>query len=109
MQLGLARYMATPQPYLELADFYQKKRDKFRAGLENSRFKLLPTHGTYFQCVDYSAISQKSESEFAQWLTREIGPDATRARHTFPQCSCGTRMVGIVLTPHQSLVDIHAR
>ncbi|WP_295750960.1 pyridoxal phosphate-dependent aminotransferase [Undibacterium sp.] len=73
MQLGLARYMAAPQPYLELADFYQKKRDKFRAGLENSRFKLLPTHGTYFQCVDYSAISKKTESEFAQWLTREIG------------------------------------
>jgi methionine aminotransferase len=73
MQVGLARYMNEPEPYLGLADFYQRKRDKFRDGLKNSRFKLLPSSGTYFQCVDYLAISQKSEGEFAQWLTREIG------------------------------------
>ncbi|MFZ6748312.1 pyridoxal phosphate-dependent aminotransferase [Undibacterium sp. Ren11W] len=73
MQVALAQYMNEPKHYLNLADFYQKKRDAFRAGLKNSRFKLLPTNGTYFQCVDYSAISDKSESEFALWLTREIG------------------------------------
>lgn len=73
MQVGLAQYMREPKHYLGLATFYQKKRDIFRAGLKNSRFKLLPANGTYFQCVDYSAISKKSESEFARWLTREIG------------------------------------
>jgi methionine transaminase len=73
MQLGLAHYMQDPAPYLNLAAFYQKKRDYFRAGLANSRFRLLPCTGTYFQCVDYSAISDLPEGEFAQWLTREIG------------------------------------
>ncbi|MPW19975.1 aminotransferase class I/II-fold pyridoxal phosphate-dependent enzyme [Paraburkholderia sp. CNPSo 3157] len=73
MQLGLAHYMQDPAPYLNLPAFYQKKRDFFRAGLENTRFKLLPCTGTYFQCVDYSAISDTSEAEFAQWLTSEIG------------------------------------
>ncbi len=73
MQHGLAAYMADPAPYLGLAAFYQRKRDLFRAGLADTRFKLLPSDGTYFQCVDYSAISTQSEADFAKWLTTEIG------------------------------------
>ncbi|HIA2351162.1 TPA: aminotransferase class I/II-fold pyridoxal phosphate-dependent enzyme, partial [Burkholderia contaminans] len=73
MQIGLADYLRDPAPYLTLADFYQKKRDYFRAGLERTRFKLLPCTGTYFQCVDYSAISDLPEAEFSKWLTSEIG------------------------------------
>ncbi|AOY91147.1 methionine aminotransferase [Cupriavidus sp. USMAA2-4] len=73
MQQGLATYMADPAPYLELPAFYQAKRDYFRAGLAGTRFKLLPSDGTYFQCVDYSAISDLGEADFAMWLTREIG------------------------------------
>ena len=72
MQQGLAAYMADPAPYLELPAFYQRKRDLFRAGLAGTRFSLLPADGTYFQCVRYDAISSLPESEFAQWLTREI-------------------------------------
>jgi methionine aminotransferase len=73
VQHGLARYMADPKPYLELAAFYQRKRDLFRAGLARTRLKLLPSEGTYFQSVDYSAVSSLPEAEFCQWLTREIG------------------------------------
>ena len=72
MQHGIADYMANPAPYLGLPAFYQRKRDLFRAGLENSRFTLLPADGTYFQCVRYDAISSILEAEFAQWLTTEI-------------------------------------
>ena len=77
MQHGLARYMADPKPYLELPAFYQRKRDLFRAGLAQTKFKLLPGEGTYFQCVDISglAVPEKNlpEAEFCQWLTREVG------------------------------------
>lgn len=73
MQVGLAQYMSKPAPYLELSDFYQKKRDLFRAGLANSRLRLLPCAGTYFQSVDYSAVSDMTELDFARWLTTEIG------------------------------------
>lgn len=73
VQHGLARHMADPSPYLELPGFYQRKRDLFRKGLAASRFKLLPSDGTYFQCVDYSAISDMSEADFSKWLTTEIG------------------------------------
>jgi methionine aminotransferase len=73
MQMGLAAYMSDPAPYLNLPAFYQQKRDYFRAGLSRTRFKLLPCDGTYFQCVDYSALSDLPEADFAQWLTAEIG------------------------------------
>jgi methionine aminotransferase len=72
-QVGLARYMADPRPYLDLPAFYQHKRDLFRDGLARTRFRLLPCEGTYFQVADYTAMSDESESSFAQWLTREIG------------------------------------
>jgi methionine aminotransferase len=73
MQQGLAAYMADPAPYLELPAFYQRKRDLFREGLAGTRFRLLPCEGTYFQLVDYTAISDLPEAEFAKWLTTEIG------------------------------------
>ena len=73
VQYGLAAYMADPKPYLELPAFYQRKRDLFRAGLQHTRFKLLPSEGTYFQCVDISAVSDLSETEFCKWLTSEVG------------------------------------
>ena len=73
VQYGLAAYMADPTPYLALPAFYQRKRDLFREGLARTRFKLLPSEGTYFQCVDISGVSDLGESEFCKWLTSEIG------------------------------------
>ena len=73
MQHGLARYLADPAPYLDLPAFYQRKRDLFRAGLAGTRLRLLPSEGSYFQVVDYSAISALGEADFCRWLTTEIG------------------------------------
>ena len=73
MQYALAESMANPAPYLDLPAFYQRKRDLFRAGLKNTRFKLLPSEGSYFQCVDISAVSDLKEADFCKWLTREVG------------------------------------
>jgi methionine aminotransferase len=73
VQHGLARYLEDPSPYLELPAFYQRKRDLFRAGLAKTRLRLLPSEGTYFQSVDYSAVSSLKEADFCQWLTREVG------------------------------------
>ena len=65
--------MADPSHYLGLSDFYQAKRDLFRAGLAGTRLRLLPCEGTYFQTVDYSAVSDLPESAFCEWLTQEVG------------------------------------
>ena len=56
-----------------LAPFYQAKRDRFRRLLEGSRFRLLECRGTYFQMVDYSAITTERDSDFALRLIREHG------------------------------------
>ncbi len=72
-QYGIARYMADAQTWRDVAAFYQRKRDLFRAGLAGSRFRLLDCEGTFFQLVDYSAISDRNEVDFARWLTTEVG------------------------------------
>ena len=73
MQHGLAIYMGDIRPAMELPAFYQKKRDLFRHGLAATKLRLLPCEGSYFQSVDYSAISDMPDHEFCQWLTTEAG------------------------------------
>ena len=77
MQVGLAAYMQDPAPYLELPAFYDAKRQLFRDGLANTKLRLLPCEGTYFQCVSIAdlAVPERDlpDADFCQWLTREIG------------------------------------
>ncbi len=73
VQYGVANYMANEAAYLDLPAFYQRKRDLFRAGLANTRFRLLPSEGSYFQCVDISDVSDLNEADFCKWLTSEVG------------------------------------
>jgi methionine aminotransferase len=73
MQHGLASYMADPAHHLGLPAFYQRKRDLFRTGLARTRLRMLPSEGTYFQCVDYADVSDRPEEEFCRWLTVEKG------------------------------------
>jgi methionine aminotransferase len=73
MQYALADFLSIKEAYLGLAKFYQEKRDYFRAGLENSRFKLLPCAGSYFQSVHYSSISAEKDLDFAKKLITESG------------------------------------
>ena len=54
-------------------NFYQKKRDFFLEKIENSKFRPLKSSGTYFQLVDYSAISNEDEFIFAKKMTSEFG------------------------------------
>ena len=69
--------MRDPAPYLGLSDFYQRKRDRFRAGLAGTGFALRPCPGSYFQSVDYGALpaplAALDDMAMCQWLTREIG------------------------------------
>ncbi|MBA2673976.1 pyridoxal phosphate-dependent aminotransferase [Ramlibacter sp.] len=73
VQHGLAAHMADASLYLQLPQFYQRKRDLFRTGLARTRFKLLPSEGSFFQCVDISDVSELPEEDFCKWLTSEIG------------------------------------
>ena len=73
IQYALAEYMKNREAYLALAEFYQRKRDFFLAALEGSRFKPLPSRGTFFQNLCYDAISEERDTDLAVRLTREHG------------------------------------
>jgi methionine transaminase len=73
-QVALAEILETmPQHYLELPAFYEARRDHFRSLLADTRFRLLPVSGAYFQLVDYSAISDKDDFSFCEWLVANAG------------------------------------
>lgn len=71
IQMAMADYLANPETYLGLPDFYQQKRDTFLRLIKNSKFKVIPSYGTYFQCLDYSSISQDNDLDFASFLTSQ--------------------------------------
>ncbi len=73
IQYAYAQFMKNKDIYLNLSEFYQKKRDKFLSFIKHSRFKALPCRGTYFQMLDYSEISNEPDVEFSKRLTTEHG------------------------------------
>jgi methionine aminotransferase len=73
LQFVLADVLKKPNYYLDLSQFYQKKRDLFSNALQGSRWKLLPSQGSFFQCMDYSEISAEKDVDLAERLTKEIG------------------------------------
>jgi methionine aminotransferase len=73
VQHALADFMQKKDVYLQLAAFYQQKRDLFQTVIQESRFKPLACHGTYFQMLDYSSITDESDVEFARRLTVDHG------------------------------------
>ena len=86
MQHALAQHLRSrPQAHQQLPAFYQAKRDRFRHGLATTRLRLLPCEGTYFQCADYSALSDRPEAEFCEWLTRDVGVAAIPLSAFHPQ------------------------
>ncbi|WP_432412612.1 methionine aminotransferase [Rasiella sp. SM2506] len=73
LQKALATYLEEPSHYLKVADFYQQKRDYFMSLLKSSRFKIIPSKGTYFQLLDYTEITNEHDVVFAERLTKEFG------------------------------------
>ncbi len=73
-QVALAEVLETlPGHYLQLPAFYQARRDFFASLLAGSKFRLLPVGGAYFQVADYSAICDKDDLSFCEWLVAQAG------------------------------------
>jgi methionine transaminase len=73
MQYALSDYLEEKEMYEGLPEFYQKKRDLFSDLMKPSRFKFIPSGGTYFQLMSYKNISQEHDVDLAKRLTKEIG------------------------------------
>ncbi len=70
-QYALAEYLKNENNYLSLNKFYQQKRDYFNNLIKDSKFKILPSSGTYFQLLSYKDISDKPDTEYAIELTEK--------------------------------------
>jgi methionine aminotransferase len=57
----------------DVTAFYQQRRDRFLGLVSASRFRPLPCRGTFFQMLDYSAITDERDADFAVRLTKEYG------------------------------------
>ena len=73
MQHAIAEYLKNADNYLNLASFFQQKRDHFRSALAQTRFELLPCSGSYFQSVKYGNISDEKDTDIALRITKEFG------------------------------------
>jgi methionine aminotransferase len=71
IQKALAAYLKTPDHYNCLSELYQQKRDLFLDLIKDSRFKFIPSKGTYFQLLDYSEITDENDRTFSEMLTKE--------------------------------------
>jgi methionine aminotransferase len=73
VQFALTEFLKEKENYLQLGNFLQQKRDYFQQLMQQTKFKALPSFGSYFQLYSYAGISDESEREFATRLTKEYG------------------------------------
>lgn len=72
-QVGLATFLQQKDSYLSLSSFMQQKRDYFKQLMQQTRFSLLESKGSYFICAKYDRISDESDKDFAIRITKEFG------------------------------------
>lgn len=73
VQFALAEFLQHKENYLQLGSFLQQKRDHLKNLMQQTRFKALPSYGSYFQLYSYSDITDETEKDFAMRLTKEYG------------------------------------
>ena len=76
MQFALAEFLDNEDAYLSLGKFIQRKRDYFQNLMGATKFKAIPSHGSYFQCYSYKDFSEENDMELAIRLTKEFGVTA---------------------------------
>jgi methionine aminotransferase len=72
-QYAMAEYLQDEQNYLGVSSMYEKKREFFQEAMQNSKFKVIPSYGTYFQLLEFSEVSDMGDMDFAQYLIKEKG------------------------------------
>lgn len=94
-----------PEHYLELGDFYQAKRDRFRDQLQRTRLVPLPVPGGYFQLVDYSGVSDLGDAEFCRWLTIEHGVAAIPLSPFYARPPAEQRLARLCFAKNDATMD----
>ena len=79
VQAAMAIFIQQKQYYLDLGKQIQQKRDHFQQLMAHTKFKAIPSYGSYFQLYSYGELSEESEETFAIKLTKKIGVTAIPA------------------------------
>lgn len=104
MQQGIANYLSDLAQLTSTTSLIQSKRDLFLAEMQNTKFKSLqPASGSYFQLMDYSAISDLDDKAFAIWLTKEYGV-ATIPLSSFYQANPDSKLVRFCFAKKDSTI-----
>jgi methionine transaminase len=72
-QVALSTFLKNKEAYLSLSSFIQEKRDLFKKLMQQTRFTLQESYGSYFICGTYEKISDEGDKDFAIRLTKEAG------------------------------------
>lgn len=96
---------AEPEHYEQLGAFYQAKRDRFRAQLQDTRLTPLPVPGGYFQLVDYSQVSDLDDAAFCEWLTVEKGVAAIPLSPFYAKPPAGQRLARLCFAKNDTTLD----
>jgi methionine transaminase len=109
LQAAIADFMREAPGHLrELPAFYQDKRDHFARLLAQTRLRFEPTHSTYFQLVDYSAVSDLPDTEFARLLTIRHGIAAIPISVFSGETVAAERVVRFCFAKHKATLDAAA-
>lgn len=110
LQYGIARYLeGNDAAWQGLAGFFQRKRDLLGAALAGSGFQPLHSAGTYFQLLDYSALSRLEDVPFADRLIREGGVALIPLSPFYREPPPGLRLLRICLAKRDETVELAAR
>ena len=104
VQFALAEYLLQKDKYLQLGRFLQTKRDYFSTLMQQTKFKPLPSHGSYFQLYSYDDISNESEKDFAIRLTKEYGV-ATIPTSVFYKNNTDNKVLRFCFAKKESTLD----
>jgi len=107
-QVALASFLKEPTHYLSLPHFMQEKRDRFQELMSATRFKALPTHGSYFQIYSYRDISDESDTVFAKNLVTQHGVAAIPVS-AFYQSGKDDRVVRFCFAKKEKTIDAAVR
>ncbi|MEO6538615.1 MAG: methionine aminotransferase [Ferruginibacter sp.] len=105
IQYALAEYLKNREAYLQLGSFLQTKRDFFEAGMQQTKFKALPSYGSYFQLYSYENITDENEKDFAARLIKENGV-ATIPVSAFYKTSCENKVLRFCFAKKEETLEL---
>ncbi len=59
--------------YHQLAVEYRQRRDVMCSALVSAGFACTPPQGAYYVMADFGGLSDRSDEDFAEWLTSDVG------------------------------------